>query len=158
MTKAHELNFEPTSPHCKLFIKATQGVVNRAAPSSANTKPEGHRFVWTVAHSIPQLRVQVLTLALLFLSLCGDHPNTAVSDDEQRKGGDKNTKIVYCEPQSREVKGGGKNKKQNEIHCKLNCLCLKQVCFKKINSMTKAINDNGTIIYSDLSKRLIRHH
>lgn len=76
---------------------------------SQTERPKGHGFVWTKAHSISQLRVQVLTLGLSLFCLpahrvLGDQANTCVSEEEKRgKEGDKNTNdcdlllIVYPE-------------------------------------------------------------
>lgn len=127
-------------------------------------RPRVQRFVWTEARSIPQPEFK-----------CWRWPKSsscrpAHASGEQHWKGDKNTNhcdlllIVYHSMEGRWTER--EEKKQNEIHCKLNCLCLDQVCFrkkerkqeKKTNSLTGAIYDNGTIIYSDLSERLISHH
>lgn len=87
-----------------------------------------------------------------------DQPNAGVLDEQQRKGGDKNTNdcdlllIVYHRVEER-----WKKTERNPLQIELS-LFEPGLLQKNTNSMTEAINDNGTIIYSDLSERLISHH
>lgn len=115
----------------------------------------------------PSARVQVLTLVLFFLLpplVLREQPNAGASGEKQGKEGDKNTNdcdlllIVFQWVEKR-----WKNTEWNPLQIELSLfetgvLQKKRKKERNTDSMTEAINENGTIIYSDLSERLISLH
>lgn len=129
-------------------------------------RPRVQRFVWTKARPIPQPEFK-----------CWRWPKSsscrpAHASGEQHWKGDKNTNhcdlllIVYRRVEGRWTEE--KEKKKNRMKSIANWIVFvwarsalgkkERKQEKKTNSLTGAIYDNGTIIYSDLSERLISHH
>lgn len=66
--------------------------------------------------------------------------------------------VIYCLLCTAQWRRGGQKTEQNPLQIELPLFEPGLLQKKNTNSMTAAINDNGTIIYSDLSERLISQH
>lgn len=160
MERAHDMMVKSTHPHCGLFIKATLRALN-----NENSK---FPLLQLLGLKVIGLSEPKRTQSLSQSSSADAHPpfpppHPQSSDSSPIPGCQMNNRgkkiVIYCLLYTTQWRRGGQKTDRTEsIANWIAFVWTRPASKKNTNSMTAAINDNSTIIYSDLSERLISQH